>query len=269
MKYQTLNSGYKMPVVGTGTNTFGKENHDFNGMINYDTTELLSAIRNGYRLIDTAIMYRNEAVIGKSIKESGIDRKEFFITTKIPTGEEYIKTDELIKTHIERSFDLLSTDYIDLYLIHFPTDSLDDNLRIWSVMESYVKKGRIHSIGVSNFNIKQLSHLINHASIRPAVNQFQSYPGNHQQELIDYCKEHHIVPEAYHSLAKIGEETKLKLIEVSKKYNKTWNQIILNYQINEGLVVIPKSHKSEHQLNNMEIFDFSLTDSDKIMIKNL
>ncbi|BCR35228.1 aldo/keto reductase family protein [Mariniplasma anaerobium] len=269
MKYLKMNNGLTIPVLGTGTNTFGKENNNFNGKITYDTKELISAIELGYRLIDTAIYYRNEAVIGKAVKESNIDRSKFFITSKIPQDKEFIETNELVKHHIEQSLNLLDIDYIDLYLIHFPFESNEENLRVWRILETFVDRGLIKSIGVSNFNEDQLAYLIKHASIKPVLNQFQSYPGKHQQSLIDYCKANDIIPQAYQSLAKVEAKTKDILIELAKPYNKSWSQIILNYQINEGLVVIPKSHSKQHQFENMDVFDFKLTQKDIKTIKNI
>lgn len=269
MKTLKMNNGLKIPVLGTGTNTFGKENNDFYGTITMDTKELRDAIDLGYRLIDTAIFYRNEAVIGKAVRESNIDRSEFFITSKIPADKEFTETDELVSEHIEKSLKELDIEYIDLYLIHFPLETNEDNLRVWNVLEKYVEKGLLKSIGVSNFNKEQLSYLIKHATIKPVLNQFLSYPGNHQQSLIDFCKENDVIPEAYQSLKKLDEITKNKMIELSKKYDKTWTQIILNYQINQGIVVIPKSHNKEHQFENINVFDFSLTKEDVELIKNI
>jgi len=269
MRYLAMNNGLKIPVLGTGTNTFGKENNDFYGTITYDTKELRSAIELGYRLIDTAIYYRNEAVIGKAVKESGIDRQDFFITSKIPQDKAYSGTDDLVRHHVKQSLEAIDLGYIDLYLIHFPLESDEENIRVWRILESYVDQGRIKSIGVSNFNEDQLSYLIKHARIKPVLNQFQSYPGKHQQALIDFCKAHDIIPEAYQSLAKLDPETKERLIGLAKPYQKTWSQIILNYQINEGLVVIPKSHSREHQSENIDVFGFELTKQDKDLIRQM
>jgi len=196
MKTIRLNNGYEMPVVGTGTNTFGKEGNVFGGDITFDTTELRSAIALGYRLIDTAIYYRNEAVIGKAVKESGIDRGSFFITTKIPEKPEFSGSDELVRMYVDKSLDALDLGYIDLYLIHFPLESNEENLRVWRVLEEYVDRGLIRSIGVSNFKEDQLAYLLAHAQIKPVLNQFLSYPGHHNQSLIDYCKANDIIPEA-------------------------------------------------------------------------
>jgi len=264
-----MNNGLLIPVLGTGTNTFGKKDKDFYGEITFDTKELKSAIKHGYRLIDTAIYYRNEAVIGKAVNESSIDRSEFFITSKIPEKKEYTETNDLVIEHVDKSLRELDIDYIDLYLIHFPLESNEDNLRVWKVLETYVDKGLIKSIGVSNFNEAQLSYLIEHSRIKPVLNQFLSYPGKHQQSLIDYCKASNIIPEAYQSFAKLDDETKKVLIELAKSYNKSWSQVILNYQINEGIVVIPKSHNEKHQFDNIDVFDFELSRKDIETIKNL
>jgi diketogulonate reductase-like aldo/keto reductase len=269
MKTLRLNNGYVIPVVGTGTNTFGKEGKVFSGAINDDTTELRSAIELGYRLIDTAIYYRNEAVIGKAVKESGIDRSEFFITSKIPEKPEFSGTNELVRHHVESSLAALDLGYIDLYLIHFPLATNEDNVRVWRVLEDYVKQGLIRSIGVSNFNEDQLAYLLKHASIKPVLNQFLSYPGHHNQSLIDYCKANDIIPEAYQSLKKVEPQTIEVLKEIASRYGKTWSQIVLNYQIHEGIVVIPKSHNPLHQKENIEIFDFSLSSKDILSIKSM
>jgi diketogulonate reductase-like aldo/keto reductase len=264
-----MNNGLSIPVLGTGTNTFGKEDRNFSGKITYDTTELRSAIDLGYRLIDTAIMYRNEAVIGKALKESNIDRSEFFITSKIPGESEYTETDERIRYHVEQSLKALDMEYIDLYLIHFPLEKNEDNLRVWRVLETFVDQGLLKSIGVSNFNEGQLSYLIEHARIKPVLNQFLSYPGNHQQSLIDFCKVNDVIPEAYQSFAKLDPKTKEILVELAKPYGKLWSQVILNYQIQQGMVVIPKSHNPKHQLANITIFDFELSNEDISTIKQL
>lgn len=269
MKYRHLNNGKKMPTFGTGTNTFGKENRDFQGKITMDTKELQSAIKLGYRLIDTAIMYRNEAVIGKAVRESGLDRSAFFIVSKIPREKDYTDTDDLVRHFVNQSLNQLNIEYIDLYLIHFPLETNEENLRVWRVLESFVLKGLIHSIGVSNFNETQLQYVMKHANIKPVLNQFQSYPGRHQQALIDFCKENAVIPEAYHSLAKVSEENKKTLESIGSKYQKTWSQVILNYQVREGLVVIPKSHQHQNQKNNIDIFDFELSNEDVKIIKDM
>jgi diketogulonate reductase-like aldo/keto reductase len=267
MKYLTMNNGFIIPVLGTGTNTFGKKNNEFNGEITFNTNELLSAFSLGYRLIDTAIYYRNEAVIGKAVKESGIPREEFFITTKIPEKDDFSGTNDLVHFHVNASLKAIDCEYIDLYLIHFPRVINEENLRVWRVLEGYVDQGRIRSIGVSNFNEEQLTYLLNQARIKPVLNQFLSYPGKHNQALIDFCKQHAIIPEAYQSIKKVSEQTKQVLTKLAKPYGKTWSQVVLNYQINQGLVVIPKSHNPHHQFENINVFDFVLSKQDTEIIR--
>lgn len=259
MKTVTLKNGLSMPQLGTGTNTFGKENRSFQGAINFDTTELQSAIRLGYRLLDTAIYYRNEAVIGKAVKESGIPRDEFYITSKIPEKAEYNATDDIVRASVHSSLDALDLGYIDLYLMHFPLEKNEDNLRVWRVLESFVDRGLIKSIGVSNFSIDQLTYLIKHARIQPVLHQFQCYPGKMNADMIAFCQSHHIIPEAYHSLAKMDKKSKELLTKIGQKYGKTWSQVALHYQLHEGIVVIPKSHNPLHQEENINVFDFHLT----------
>lgn len=264
-----MNNGLTIPSLGTGTNTFGKENKDFFGAINDDTQALRSAIDLGYRLIDTAIYYRNEAVIGKAVKESKVNRQEFFITTKIPEKVEFSSTDLLVSKHIQQSLQNIDLEYIDLYLMHFPLETNEENLRVYRILESFVDQGLIKSIGVSNFNSEQLQYLLDHVRIKPVLNQFQSYPGKHQQHLIDFCKANDIIPEAYHSIAKLSEAHKKILSKIGKTYNKTWSQVVLNYQVHQGMVVIPKSHNPKHQFENIDIFDFKLTEEDQYLIKHL
>lgn len=269
MKYLSMNNGFTIPVLGTGTNTFGKRNNEFMGEITDDTKELISAFSLGYRLIDTAIYYRNEAVIGKAVKESGIPREEFFITSKIPEKDEFSGTDDLVRFHVDASIKAIDCGYLDLYLIHFPRANNEENLRVWKILETYVDLGLIRSIGVSNFNEEQLTYLLNHGRIKPVLNQFLSYPGKHNQTLIDFCKKNNIIPEAYQSIKKVTESTKATLNKLAQAYGKTWSQMVLNYQIQEGMVVIPKSHNPHHQFDNMNVFDFVLSKQDVALIRSL
>src|SRR5690554_7012372 len=148
MKYIKLNNGSKIPLVGIGTNTFGKVDNKYANEINYDTKELDSAIKLGYRLIDTAISYRNEEVIGIAAENSKIDRNEFIITTKLPGREGYITKDKVINA-VNQSLKNLRTDYIDIMLMHKPWDSYEEMLNVYKVLESFVSKGVIKTLGVS------------------------------------------------------------------------------------------------------------------------
>lgn len=269
MKTFKLNNGIEIPVIGMGTNTFGKVDGDFDAEINNDTTELQTAIAAGYRLIDTAIMYRNEAVIGKAVKESGIDRSAFFITSKIPGTPEAIGTDELVHQSVQFSLEQLDLEYIDLYLIHHPWEDLQDMLRVWHILEEYVEKGLIRSLGVSNFSNEQLAYLIEHGEIKPTVNQIQSHPDNWNDDIVDFCLAHGVIPEAWGPLKRISEASLQTITEIAEKHKKTWAQIILNYQIERGVLVIPKSHNPERQKQNLDIFDIRLSEEEKQVLKSL
>ena len=269
MDYLTLVTGNKIPVIGSGTNTFGKENRDYNGNINGDTTELEWAIENGYRHFDTAISYRNESVVGKAIAQSGIPREEFFITSKIPGSEPYNSNEEEVKKAVNDSLEALQTDYIDLYLIHHPWDDLDGIVAVWKTLEKFVDEKTLKAIGVSNFKTKELDYLIEHATIKPAVNQVESHPGHWNDEAIQYALIHNIVPEAWGPLTRVSDEAKKVLTEIGEPYHKTWAQVILRYQIERNVVVIPKSHSRVRQAQNLDIFDFELNPEDRLKIAEL
>lgn len=269
MRTIELNTGIQIPVIGSGTNTFGKENKAYQGAINGDTTELAAAIKAGYRHFDTAISYRNEAVVGKAIKESGLDRSEFFITSKIPGTPEYTKDAAAVKSAVESSVSALQTETIDLYLIHHPWDNLEEIAAVWAVLETYVDRGIIKAIGVSNFQEKELAYLLDNSRIKPAVNQVESHPGKWNDGIIGYSLAHHVVPEAWGPLSRISDNAKEQLAAIGAHHQKSWSQVVLRYQIERGVVVIPKSHAVEHQAANLALFDFSLTEEEKDIIKGL
>lgn len=264
-----LNTGIDMPIVGTGTNTFGKENRDYNGKINGDITELSNAIQQGYRHIDTAISYRNESVVGEAIKKSEVAREEFFITSKIPGRPEYTKDRESVERGIEESLKALQTEYIDLYLIHHPWEDMDEMVAVWKVLEEYVDQGVLKAIGVSNFDETQLEYLLDNARIAPAVNQIQSHPGLWNHDLIQYSLSKEVIPVAWGPLSRITAEAQTVLAEIGERYNKSWAQIVLRYQIERGVVVIPKSHNAERQKLNLDLFDIELLSEERNIIGSL
>lgn len=269
MEKVALTNGFEIPLVGTGTNTYGKENNQYKGNLNGDFSALKSAIEAGYRLIDTAISYRNEAGVGKTVAESRIPREEFYLTTKIPSDDAYIGSRELVEQTILNSLKNLKTEYIDLYLIHHPIESVEKLKYTWEVLESFVDKGQIKSIGVSNFTIEMLETVKSFARIQPAVNQIQSNPHTWNDEVIDYMKHNGIVAEAWGPLSRVTDEQKARLENIGENYGKNWGQVLLRYQIQRGVVVIPKSHNQERQISNLDIFDFDLTVEDAVIIKSL
>jgi|SRR5690554_616052 len=267
MKYIKLNNGIEIPLIGIGTNTFGKVNNNYNGEINYDTTELNYAIDLGYRLLDTAISYRNEAVIGKAVMESNINREEFIITTKLP-GEKYVLVKD-IDVVLAESLRNLNTTYLDILLIHHPWDNDEEMIKVYKHLENWVRTGAIKSIGVSNFSIEQINLIVDNCEIVPAINQIASYPTNYQDELIEHCQKLGITVQAWSPLNRVSEEMKTVLNQIGERYGKTWAQVLLKYQVSRNVVVIPKSHRYEGQKENLNIFDFKLTNLEKNLIKNL
>jgi diketogulonate reductase-like aldo/keto reductase len=269
MKFVTLNTGIQLPIIGSGTNTFGKVDRAYMGEINGDTTELQEAIALGYRHFDTAIAYRNEAVVGQAIKESGLERSEFFITSKLPGMKEYTADKAAVQKGVEASLQALDTTYIDLYLVHHPWENLEEIVSVWQVLEEYVEQGVLKAIGVSNFEEKELSYLLEHSRIKPAVNQVESHPGKWNDAIIAYSLDNGVIPEAWGPLTRVSQEAQAALTEIGTHYDKTWAQIILRYQIERGVIVIPKSHNKKRQALNLELFDFSLTGSEKATIQAL
>lgn len=268
MKYLLLNSGQKMPIIGTGTNTYGKKDNNYQGELTGDFSELKSAITLGYRSIDAAISYRNEAGVGKTIANSGINRDEFFITTKIPNKDEYVATKENVRETIENSLRNFQTDYIDLFLIHHPIEDKEFFKQTWEVMEEYNQKGILRSIGVSNFDKELLLDLEKFAIIKPAVNQIQVNLKEPNTALIEYLQKKNIVPVAWGPMKATNEQIQV-LTEIGTIYNKSWAQVLLKYQIQRGLIVIPKSHNPDNQAANLDLFDFELTKEEMIRVNNL
>lgn len=269
MKSLILNNGLSIPMVGCGTNTYGKENRAYQGAINDVTTEIESALEAGYTLFDTAISYRNEAVLAKGIARAGADRKALFLTSKIPGDPGYVGTDAMVHQNVTNSLTALNTDYLDLYLIHRPWDDLADVLRVWKALEHEVTAGRLRSIGVSNFNNDQLAYLLDHATIKPAVNQIESHPGKWNDDQLAFSQAYGVTIEAWSPLKGISDEAKGVLSDIGNSHGKSWAQVLLRYQIERHVVVIPKSHDPQRQRENLDIFDFNLTDDERQRIQKL
>lgn len=259
MEYVTLKNGFKVPIIGMGTNTFGKVDNQFGGDINMDTKELLYAYDNGYRLMDTAIAYRNEAVIMQSILDSKLSREDVIVTSKIPTRNMTLNDLEKLEGMVQSSIDTFGG-YVDIYLIHHPSGNDLLDLKVWQMLEKHYLAGHFKVIGVSNFSRSQLEGLINNSKIKPMMNQIESNPSNWQNELINFCLENDIQPVAWGPLDPVPN--KALLSEIGKTYGKSWTQILLKYQIMRGVIVIPKSHNKERQFENINIFDFTLSNED-------
>jgi diketogulonate reductase-like aldo/keto reductase len=242
----TLHNGVKMPWVGLGVFkvTDGDE----------VIQSVKAAIKSGYTSIDTAAIYKNEEGVGQAIKESGVPRGELFITSKLWNSEQgYESTLKAFETSMEK----LGLDYLDLYLIHWP--GKDKYKETWKAFEKLYKEGRIRAIGVSNFQIHHLEDLIASAEIKPMVNQVEFHPHLTQKELKAYCEKEGIQLEAWSPLKQGQLLNEPVLQEIAEKYNKSVAQVILRWDIQQGVVTIPKSVKEHRIIENADIFDFELT----------
>ncbi|MCC8187405.1 MAG: aldo/keto reductase [Bacteroides sp.] len=251
MKEFTLNNGVKIPAVGLGV--FRLENPDEA----YQTVR--TALETGYRHIDTAMIYGNEEAVGRAIKDSGISREEIFVTTKLWNDDQ---RSGMVHEAIEKSRKKLQVDYIDLYLVHWPVQRT--YATIWKKMEQILEKGLTRAIGVCNYQKHHLRNLFKEAAINPAVNQIECYPYLAQQELIDYCLEKGIRPEAWGPLG-AGKSDILSnpvITRLAEKYQKTPAQIVLGWNLQRGVIVIPKSSHRERQLENLQAAEFEMEEAD-------
>ncbi|HLC77105.1 MAG TPA: aldo/keto reductase [archaeon] len=246
-----LNDGNKMPVLGLGTwKAKGKDVEN----------AVLDALKAGYRLIDTAYMYGNEKEIGAAVKKSGVGRKEIFITTKIWEIQHANP-----EAAIEGALKALGVDYIDLYLIHWPEE---ERLQTWKMFEKFKKQGLCKSIGVSNFTISHLKELMKSMTV-PAVNQVEFNPFLYQKELLDFCTSKNIVLEAYSPLSHGKSLKDSNLAAIAKKYKKSPAQIMLRWALQHGTVPIPKSVHKERIEENVNVFDFVISDADMKLLNAL
>ncbi|AWP37822.1 MULTISPECIES: aldo/keto reductase [Heyndrickxia] len=252
-----FNNGVEIPQLGLGVFLVKEENELKNAV--------KAALETGYRHIDTAMIYGNETYVGESIRESGVDRKEIFITSKVWN---YDHGYEETKAAFQASLDRLGTDYLDLYLIHWPSPKY---IETWKAMEELYHEGKIKAIGVSNFQIHHLEDLLAHSEVVPVINQIETHPEFPQNELHEFLKQHNILHEAWGPLGQ-GKNNLLEqpvLVELGKKYGKTPAQIVLRWHVERGIVVIPKSVTPSRIKENSEIFDFSLTPEDMEKIASL
>ncbi|WP_223700915.1 aldo/keto reductase [Sutcliffiella deserti] len=215
------------------------------------------AIQAGYRSIDTAAIYKNEEGVGKAIKEAGVPREDLFITTKVWNADQGYET---TLAAFETSMKKLDLEYLDLYLVHWPVKG--KYVDTWKALEKLYKDGKVRAIGVSNFQIHQLQDILDVAEIKPMVNQVEYHPKLSQLELLNFCKENEIQLEAWSPLmqGKLLEDE--VLTELGEKYNKSVAQIILRWDLQNGVVTIPKSVKEHRMKENADIFDFEISDED-------
>lgn len=223
-----------------------------------------AALQTGYRSIDTAAVYKNEEGVGKALAESEVPREELFITTKVWNDDQGYET--TLKA-FEESRKKLGLEYIDLYLIHWPVKG--KYKETWRAMEKLYKEGLIRAIGVSNFHVHHLKDLISDAEIKPMVDQIEFHPYLTQKELLSFCKEEQIQMEAWSPLMQ-GEFVGVDLLkELAEKYGKTPAQIILRWDLEHGVVTIPKSVKEHRIQENANLFDFELSQEDMDRVDGL
>lgn len=255
--YLVLNDGWKIPQFGLGVYLIQGDEKT--------KEKCLEAFKLGYRHIDTAHAYQNERGVGQAIKESGISRNEIWITSKLwPNEYGEGKTLDGIEKMLER----LDVDYIDMALLH---QQFGDYIGAWKDLEKAVKLGKIHSIGLSNFESHRLEEILDIASIKPSVLQVECHPYYQQNSLKKRLESHGTLIECWYPLGH-GDSTLINeslFTELAKKYNKTNVQIILRWHIQEGNIVFPKSSNPSHLKENIEIFDFDLTDEEINAIRSL
>jgi 2,5-diketo-D-gluconate reductase A len=247
----TLNNGIEIPQLGFGVYQVPPE----------DTKDaVLAALEVGYRHIDTAEMYGNEAGVGEGIRASGIPREEVFVTSKLNNG--FHAHDDALKA-FDGTLEALKSDYVDLFLIHWPLPGIDvDYVETWKAMEEIYRSGRARSIGVSNFNAHHLRKLFGETEVRPAVNQIEVHPYLTQDELRAFDADHEIATEAWSPIAQGKVLDDPTILRVAERYGKTASQVTLRWHVQRGDIVFPKSVTRSRVEENFDIFDFELSEDD-------
>ena len=244
-----LHNGVHVPYLGLGV-YLSKEGKEVEQAIHW-------ALQAGYRHIDTASAYKNEVGVGKAIRESGVPREELFITTKVWNSDQgYDRTIHAF----EASMDRLGLEVLDLYLIHWPVK--DQYKETWRALEDLYAAGRIRSIGVSNFLQHHLEDLLATSKVNPMVNQMEFHPWLVQQSLLEYCEKHQIQYEAWSPLMQGRITSVSEILDLGVKYGKTPVQIVLRWNLQKGVVTIPKSSNRDRILANAQLFDFELAQED-------
>lgn len=257
MKYATLNNGVKMPILGFGVYQIP----DFEEC----KKSVLTALKAGYRLIDTAAGYQNEEAVGEAIKESGIPREEIFVTTKLWISDAgYEKT---LKA-VDRALQKLEVEYIDLFLIHQPYGDVHGS---WRALEELYNEGKLKAIGVSNFHPDRVMDLIVNNKITPAVNQIETHPFYQRIEDNEFLNKNGIIHQSWAPFAE-GKHNFFSdeiLTKIGEKHNKSVAQVTLRWMIQRSIVVIPKSVTESRIKQNIDVFDFELSDQDMNSISEL
>ena len=255
-KIRELSNGVKIPTIGFGTYKLQNENDEVSNIVK-------EAINAGYRSIDTASFYNNEEGVGKGIKESGVAREELFITTKVWIDDD--KYEDTIKS-FNSSLNKLGLDYIDLYLVHWPTENIKET---WKAIEDLYKDNKVKAIGVCNCTVKQLEEIIGFSEINPMVNQVEIHPNRSEKDLLRVCKRHNIVVQAWSPIMRGQLASNSIIKDLAKKYNKSEAQIILRWHLQNNVIAIPKTSNLNRIKENMDIFDFTISKDDMEKIDSL
>ena len=254
-----MNSGASIPQLGLGV--FKVEEAICEKIVS-------DALEIGYRHIDTAMIYRNEAAVGRAIAKSGIPRKELFVTTKLWNSDQGRETAPLA---LKTSLDLLGLEYVDLYLIHWPAPLRDEYVATWSALEELHDQGLTKAIGVSNFQPEHLERILETGSVVPAVNQVEMHPAFQQSVLRKYQEPQGIITEAWGPLGQgkydLGELP--GLAEIARNKNRTIAQVVLRWHLQLGVVIFPKTVQKARMLENFQIFDFELSQDEMESIRKM
>ena len=255
MEYITLNDGIKIPAVGFGTFLIPPDGSTYRAV--------REALEIGYRHIDTAAAYENEEEVGRAVRDSGVPREEVFITSKL-----WLSQFDEPQRGVERSLKKLNTDYIDLYLIHQP---YGDVLNAWKGMEAAKAEGRLRSIGVSNMTPKIWNSFVSHFDTLPSVNQIECNPFAQQSEIRAIMAQSGVKTECWAPLGQGNRDllTDETITQIGERYGKTAAQVILRFEILDGMITLPKSVHADRIRSNFEIFDFTLTDEEMDTIRAL
>ena len=246
MEYVTLNNGVKMPMAGIGTFLLSPDEAE---------ASVLSALENGYRLIDTANAYVNEKAVGRAMKKSGVPREEIFLETKLWPA--FYEQEDAVEKTLER----LDTDYIDLLLLHQPAGNYIAGYR---QMEKAYKGGKVKAIGLSNFSEKMIREILEICEVKPAILQTEVHPYSQEKQLKKFLQQEGMVIQAWYPLGH-GDKALIQesvFTELAEKYHKSNAQIILRWHIQSGNIVIPGSKNPDHIKDNFDLFDFTLTDEE-------
>eukprot|EP00696_Hemimastix_kukwesjijk_P010235 gnl/Hemi2/22867_TR7653_c0_g1_i1.p1 gnl/Hemi2/22867_TR7653_c0_g1~~gnl/Hemi2/22867_TR7653_c0_g1_i1.p1 ORF type:complete len:282 (+),score=67.74 gnl/Hemi2/22867_TR7653_c0_g1_i1:83-928(+) len=244
-------AGVAIPRLGLGVYQAAEGEETFNSV--------RTALQLGYRHIDTAALYGNEKSVGEALRASGIPRSEVFITTKLWNSDQgFAKT----LAAFEQSRTKLGVDYVDLYLIHGPNTNSAKRLESWRALEQLLQEGKCRSIGVSNYGVRHLQELFANSTVKPAVNQIELSPFLNRTELVAFCKANEIVLEAYSPLTKGRKLKDPRLMAIAAKYGKTTAQILIRWGLQHDFVSLPKSSNPVRIRENIEIYDFAISDAD-------